>query len=118
MVARYDSTTRILWVQDIRLEQVVRAYAERVGFKLHGLRQAPWPWELDDTVDLVQTRESTRAEARRNAAPGRPIGDAALSLVPEEVLTSAHVRQSDEQTSGEGAFDHGLEVHVAERYAR
>src|SRR3546814_9638983 len=31
MVARYDSTTRILWVQDIRIEQVVRAYAERVG---------------------------------------------------------------------------------------
>src|SRR3546814_16856108 len=93
----------------IRLEQGVRADAERVGLKLHGLRQAPWPWELDDTVDLVQTRESTRAEARRNAAPGRPIGDAALSLVPEEVLTSAHVRPSDEQPSR--SEEHTSELH-------
>lgn len=87
LLGRVNLRDNVVWIQDLRLEPAVREYLTRVGVQVDEVRQAPYPWRLDETTVPGEVIPTEVAVAHVPSEAGFHLSATSIAALPEAVVT-------------------------------
>lgn len=90
-LARFNPTSRVLWVEDSRLVAPARLYAARVGLDVARVGLPARPWGLEDEVPYTELKDVTLDRDRHDLGLDVTLLEDARDLVPPELFLPREV---------------------------